>query len=147
MNPGTRDYLLAEYKWLREEIMSVCRQMEQNETWALIVSGAIWSCVVLPNWNAAYLPVLFAPAVLALLFAFRWFSLEISLHRIAAYLRDVEKGLDLEPYGWETRLGVQREQLKKDGKKEPFVWFHRLFWAVLIGGNLLLACVYWVGDF
>ncbi|QDU41123.1 hypothetical protein Mal4_54880 [Maioricimonas rarisocia] len=108
LTDSTRAFLLAEHAMLRGEIGNLVGQLVQNEATALIASGAIWSWLATHDWQPAYLPVLFLPAALCILFCLRWLTLEGSISGIAAYLRRVEERLQLQGMGWETHVAKTR---------------------------------------
>jgi hypothetical protein len=131
----TRDFVVAEHKLLRDEISNLIKQLEQNQGLSLVASGAIWSWLVTLDWRTAYIPVLFLPGALSILFWLRWLALETGIFNVAAYERRLEERLSLQGMGWETHVEATGRGL--------FKLFHWTFWSVLITGNFALAIAYW----
>jgi hypothetical protein len=130
----TREFLLQEYVALREEILARIGEENRNENWALIVTGAIWGWLAVQDWQATMIVAPFLPATLCSLFFLKGRAVTGRIVQLGKYVRDVEKGLKLEGFGWENRL-------KAEGMP-PFRAFQRLYWALLLLVNLVLSILF-----
>lgn len=105
MTPETKEFLLAEYSALRDEVLDALKQVPANERWAVVVSGAFWAWFASdPQHFTFALPIAWLPTVLAILFCLRWRALEAKFDTFNSYLRKVEKSFDLGELGWEQFL-------------------------------------------
>jgi hypothetical protein len=127
----TDTFALTEYAAIREEAKWIIEQVDRLENTALIFSGAIWAWVGTQAWKLIYIPVVWLPLVLSILFFIKRESLRRSLGEVAEYMMTIENHFIPQGGGWEHYL--------KSKKARHFRLWKRIFWTSLILFNLTAA--------
>jgi hypothetical protein len=92
------DFLLAEYKVLRDEILKRLEMQHQLISFSLVAAGGLFAAGI-ANWTAV-LPLLYP--VLALFLANSWNLHDIRITELGTYIRDrIEARLLESGHGWE----------------------------------------------
>lgn len=142
MKTETREFLLTEYAHLRSEVVDAVKEVPANEKWALLTSGAFWGWLAsLCNRADLVSVVWWVPAALTVLFFLRWRALENKFEAFGKYLLRVEKGLELDGYGWEHHINASvKNRFRINARVKN--WFRIYgwgFWCLLFAGNIFLA--------
>lgn len=141
MQQERKEFLLAEYKALREEVLDAVREVPKNERLALISSGAFWSwfAIQVPHNPYLVLVIPWLPLGLTYLLHRRAKSLDGKFRAYHEYLLKLEETFetfDQNNLGWEHNI-----------KNKGTDWFpdsERLFWRFLVGANLVLIPISYI---
>ena len=127
-----REFLLLEYKSLRQEISESLKDVPGNERNAILVSGAFWVWFLSDGISEVYYyGAVFIPLALSCAFLLRAKAIAAKFASLRDYISKLESKLELDGLGWETFL-----------LNSPPNWFKEqsiLFWRLLILGNFIIA--------
>ena len=128
----SKEFILAEFNSLREEILARSARIRENERNALIICGAIWVWVAAGSWKTSYNLIIYIPSVLSILFALKCYAEWKFMRETGAYILKIEDLFRNEnDIGWEHYL--------KDVKKRLIVRWSIVYWLLLVFCNFLFA--------
>jgi len=132
MNEKDKDFLLAEYNHLKDEILDMNRLVPLNEKWAVVVSGVSWAWLAINHKDLPLKAVIvWIPFVLVTVLFLRSRAFEKKYDAFNTYLRRVEEKFELEGLGWEKFIHERGRHL--------FKYYSTFIWSALALGNIGLA--------
>jgi len=96
------EFLVEEYKQLRQEMTLFFQRIDASERNALLSSGAIWAWLATHEHTGSYNIVVWVPMVICVMFALKAVSLRYGTYRLGKYIKGIEETLGLEEgLGWQ----------------------------------------------
>jgi len=133
-----KEYILEEYRQLRQEILLVLQRTDVLERNALLACGAIWAWLATHVENLQYKMVVWVPLFISVLFALKSGSLRYGQHRITRYLQRIEQTLGLaEGLGWHN----VHFMIPKSLPLGVGLWAI-FYWIAIIVGNIVAAVLF-----
>lgn len=140
--PLAVEFLKEEQKQRRAEIENILKRVEDDQRYALLITGVFWSWYAtnLRQFHPSILHLLqFTPALLTFFFAWRWWNLSRSVVRTTEYTIELERtflsGLP-DHFGWESWLLKQRGS---QPLKASLKGVHYIFWIGLLLTNAVIG--------
>lgn len=134
MSENSKNFLMSEYRALREEILESLGEIPKNERLALVLCAAFWAWLVSNTNTHGYIYVaVWVPAALTYLLRKRAIAFDKKFEAFRVYLLKVEEQFNLEGLGWEHFL--------EDYGSDWFSASARPFWKVLFWGNIVFAII------
>ena len=142
INETQKQFLMAEYVQLRNEITLCLQGIENTERYALVFSGAIWAWLATQKWNIAFFIVLLIPTLITRLFKIKRSALGSSINLMATYIQRIEDTIGVSDkkagnLGWEHRNQDSEEA-------HAFRKWRKLYWKLLEWGNIIIGLIYLV---
>jgi hypothetical protein len=134
MGYKTDEFLLAEYQALRDEIITLIKEMRLLARYSVIASGGLWAWLLTNGTAKPYYHMLaYLPALITLVLSIYGPVTASQINMAGRYIARIEKLFNLpEGMGWETQRGIAR--------KYRFTRFLEvLFWLTLLAANVFAA--------
>ena len=129
------DFLSEQYKALREEIILKLGQLGSLAQFAVVSSGAIWAWLLTKSKRHGFRVVTLVPAILVILLWSQYYANLTEVHRMSRHIILIEDQLSPAAIiGWERDTW---------GHVLLIDWWRRLFWPLLVGGNLIGSILLW----
>lgn len=123
-------FLISEFEDRRKQILEIIRQIDNNERYALVVTGIFWSWLISTKQSPNYL-LTWIPTIIVGYFFIKWRLLSKSITEIAEYIKKVEEIIDLpHSLGWERRQTSIRIK---------FTYLYWIYWLLLLLINATLS--------
>jgi len=129
------EYLVKEAEYVRQTVLSLLNKIEENERYALLTTGAIWSWAIANSQVQGIRLLWWSPLIIQILFALRALVTWKNLSSHLKYLSKIEKEIMLDgAFGLGTYL--QKEWGKLPERSGAVFWILLVMITILI--NLFL---------
>lgn len=85
------EYLVKEAEYIRQTVLSLLNRIEENERYALLTTGAIWSWAIANSQVQGIRLLWWSPLIIQILFALRSLVTWKNLSSHLKYLSKIEK--------------------------------------------------------
>lgn len=129
--PETIDFLLEEYKDLRNQIDQLLKETNTLAKYAVVLTGAIWTWLATHDNSQFFLWWL--PMLIIIVFGLRVWSLTLSIIELGKFVSGIEEspGLTLE-LGWEMKCRADRANGGFFSRNSPRFLSAITFWIMLL---------------
>jgi hypothetical protein len=127
-----REFLLAEYTDRRAYFQFLIQQVDQDQRYALIATGAFWGWIVTHAVNSSYIYMVWIPTILTFGLLGKWLVFRTTILRLARYIKHIEVQFSLpDGVGWASNYRQYGRDLLG-----PFT---TCFWCALLVLNVAAA--------
>jgi len=129
------EFLIEEYKHLRQEVILSFQRIDASERNALLSSGAIWAWLATHQQTVSYELIVWAPLFISVMFSLKAIALRYGVHRIGKYIERIEEKISLgDGLGWQQSNKMIPKGFPIGIGGWPFV-----YWSATILANAIAA--------